>query len=209
MNKAIQHIIANPVVPVFYNDDLSVCRLVFEACHSGGIRVFEFTNRGAKALENFVVLKEMQQQQFPDLLLGAGTVVSGKAAEQYLNAGASFLVSPFYSQAVFDICYRYKIPYIPGCMTVKEIAEANDAGCEMIKVFPGEVVGIAFIKAVKAVLPDVKLLVTGGVNEKNCKDWRVAGADALGIGGAISSLVSSPLLISEKFKAIIAATLRN
>jgi 2-dehydro-3-deoxyphosphogluconate aldolase/(4S)-4-hydroxy-2-oxoglutarate aldolase len=140
------------VVPVFYNADFTICKNIFDACYKGGIRVFEFTNRGANALDSF---KELVASlpQYPGYSIGAGTVLKAKDAEAFIAAGASFIVSPCYSGEVFDVCYQHKIPYMPGCMTVKEIYDAASAGCEVIKIFPGDVVGAKFVKGVKAVFP--------------------------------------------------------
>ena len=185
MDKVINQILETPFVPVFYHSDIEICHQVFEACYAGGVRVFEFTNRGSNALENFRELKQRQQEKFRDCYVGIGTILNKNAAEQFINAGASFVVSPYFSSEVAEVCINNKVPYIPGCMTVKEIAEANETGCMLIKIFPGEVVGMSFVKAAKAVLPGIKMMITGGVNNENAKDWFAAGADAVGIGSQV------------------------
>ncbi len=185
MDKVINQILQTPFVPVFFHSDIEICHQVFEACYAGGVRIFEFTNRGSNALENFRELKQRQQEKFPDCYLGIGTIMNKNAAEQFINAGVSFIVSPYFSSEVAEVCMHHKVPYIPGCMTVKEIAEANEAGCSLVKIFPGEVVGISFVKAAKAVLPGIKMMITGGVNKENAGDWLNAGADAVGIGSQV------------------------
>jgi 2-dehydro-3-deoxyphosphogluconate aldolase/(4S)-4-hydroxy-2-oxoglutarate aldolase len=196
----IQKVLDFPLVPVFYHANPQVALGVFEACYAGGIRAFEFTNRGANALETFKVLKQ-QLPHFLDYIIGAGTILKDSDAEAFIEAGASFIVSPCFIETVSDVCYQNKIPYMPGCMTVKEVFYATEAGCEVIKVFPGEVLGTAFVKAVKAVLPQVKLMITGGVsaNRESITSWFQAGASAVGLG---SQLFKPELLEKENYKAI-------
>lgn len=196
----IQTILDYPLVPVFYNSNPDVSLGVFHACYEGGIRVFEFTNRGANALETFKSLKS-QLPNYPGYVIGAGTVFKDSDAEAFIEAGASFIVSPCFIETVSDVCYQHKIPYMPGCMTVKEVFYATEAGCEVIKVFPGEVLGTSFVKAVKAVLPNVKLMITGGVSatRESIKSWFDAGASAVGLG---SQLFKAELLEKGNYKAI-------
>ncbi len=182
MNQSINHLINHKLVPVFYNDDAQWCVEVMDICYKNGIRVFEFTNRGEYALSNFSKMKKFQQENFPEMMLGAGTVFDKKAATDFIAQGASFIVSPCFVGDVLQVCKNNKIVYLPGCMTVREIFDANRAGCEMVKIFPGNVLGPAFVKAVKAVLPEVKLMVTGGVDEDNMNKWLTDGADVVGTG---------------------------
>lgn len=199
----VETILKNPIVPVFYHKDPAVCTGVLEACYSGGIRAFELTNRGANALETFKVLKS-EQHKYPGYLIGAGTILKNADAEAFIEAGASFIVSPCFIESVSDVCYQNKIPYMPGCMTVKEVFYATEAGCEVIKVFPGEVLGTSFVKAVKAVLPNVKLMITGGVSptRESITAWFQAGASAVGMG---SQLFKNDLLEKGNFTAITEA----
>jgi len=182
----IKTVLYYPVVPVFYHSDPEVCAGVFKACYAGGLRAFEFTNRGKNALETF---KKLQQQMnnFPGYILGAGTVLKESEANDFIEADASFIVSPCFIESVSDVCYQNKIPYMPGCMTVKEVHYATEAGCEIIKVFPGEVVGPSFVKAVKAVFPKAQLMVTGGVSptSESISSWFNAGVSAVGMGSML------------------------
>ncbi|WP_147202519.1 bifunctional 4-hydroxy-2-oxoglutarate aldolase/2-dehydro-3-deoxy-phosphogluconate aldolase [Segetibacter aerophilus] len=195
----IQTVLDYPLVPVFYNSSADVSFGVFNACYSGGIRTFEFTNRGVNALETFKLLKS-HLPNYPGYIIGAGTVLKDADAEAFIEAGASFIVSPCFIETVSDVCYQNKIPYMPGCMTVKEVFYATEAGCEVIKVFPGEVLGTSFVKAVKAVLPNVKLMITGGVSptRESIRSWFDAGASAVGLG---SQLFKADLLERGNYKA--------
>lgn len=196
----IQTVLDYPVVPVFYHADPNTCQGVLEACYAGGLRVFEFTNRGENALSTFTALQK-NIKNFPGYTLGAGTVLTDRDAEAFIDAGASFIVSPCFIETVSDICYQRKIPYMPGCMTVKEVYYAMEAGCEIIKVFPGEVLGTSFVKAVKAVFPKAKLMVTGGVSptKESLASWFQAGVTAVGMG---SLLFKKEWLETGNFKAL-------
>lgn len=196
----IQTVLDYPVVPVFYHSNTEISLSVFNACYNGGIRAFEFTNRGLNALETFKKLQQSAKNS-EDYILGAGTVLRESEAEAFIEAGASFIVSPCFIESVSDVCYQNKIPYMPGCMTVKEIHYAMEAGCEIIKVFPGEVVGTAFVKAVKAVFPEVQLMVTGGVlpTKESISSWFDAGVAAVGMG---SMLFKKEWLETGNYKAI-------
>ncbi len=166
MSQTISYIIQQKLVPVFYHEDAQWCINVMDTCFKNDILVFEFTNRGQNALHTFSLLHQFQQAHCTGMLLGAGTVFDKQAAADFIAAGAAFIVSPCFVDEVYEVCKQNNIPYLPGCMTVKEILDATKAGCEMVKVFPGAVVGIEFVKAVKAVLPDIQLMVTGGVSEQ-------------------------------------------
>ena len=196
----LQTILDYPLVPVFYNSSPDLSLGVFDSCYAGGIRAFEFTNRGANALETFKLLKS-HLHNYPGYIIGAGTILKDADAEAFIEAGASFIVSPCFIETVSDVCYQNKIPYMPGCMTVKEVFYATEAGCEIIKVFPGEVLGTSFVKAVKAVLPNVKLMITGGVSttRESIQSWFDAGANAVGLG---SQLFKAELLEKGNYQAI-------
>lgn len=196
----IETILDYPLIPIFYNSNSQIALGVFDACYKAGMRIFEFTNRGADAFETFKLLQQ-NLSEFPNYIIGAGTVFKERDAEAFIEAGASFIVSPCFIESVADICYQNKIPYLPGCMTVKEVFYASEAGCEVIKVFPGEVLGTDFVKAVKSVLPDVKLMVTDSVspNRESITSWFKAGASAVGLS---SELFKSEWIEREDYKAI-------
>lgn len=175
------------IVPVFYHSDSSVCQHVMQACYDGGVRMFEFTNRGEAAYTNFVVLRTLATAQMPDLLLGVGSVVYGQDAERFIAAGADFIVGPCFSQSVYEVCKAKAIPYIPGCGTVTEIFRAQELGCEVTKLFPGDVYGPKMIKGLMAPMPWSKVMVTGGVSpeKENLKSWFDAGAWCVGMGSKL------------------------
>ncbi len=199
--NTVEQLVKYPIVPVFYHADPEVCQNVFDACYKGGIRLFEFTNRGANALETFKILAS-KVGGYEGYILGIGTILTAGDAQTFIDAGAQFVVSPCFSADVFDVCYQNKIPYMPGCMTVKEIFDAAQAGCEVAKIFPGEVVGQKFVKSIKAVFPKQKMMVTGGVEptKESLDAWFGAGVTAVGMG---SQLFKKDWLDNGKWDEIV------
>lgn len=171
------------MVPVFYNSDIAVSRAVLKACYDGGVRVFEFTNRGEKAVE---VFKELivYAKTLPGMILGVGSISFGKDARRFIRLGANFVVGPQYVPAVRRVCRWHHIPYVPGCGTISEVGRAQRAGCDICKVFPGDVLGPSFVKGLKAPMPWSRLMVTGGVKptEENLSAWFKAGVCCVGMG---------------------------
>lgn len=183
--QTINAIIETGIVPVYYNGDVQTAKNVVKACYAGGIRAFEFTNRGDRAHEIFRELIVSMQDECPELVLGVGTILDAPTAELYIQLGANFIVAPNFNPEVARLCNRRGIPYSPGCGTVTEICNALEAGCDLIKIFPaGCVGGPAFVKNVLAPLPFVNLMVTGSVEptEENLKAWAASGVAAVGMG---------------------------
>lgn len=160
-----------------------------QACIEGGITAIEVAYTNPEAGLIIAELCESYKEH-PDVLIGAGTVLDVVTARQAIMAGASYVVSPSFHEEVAAICHLYAIPYIPGCMTLTEMTTALEAGCEMIKLFPGSAFGPSYLSAIKSPLPQVSIMVTGGVNLKTVSDWFGAGADAVGIGGEFNKLAA-------------------
>lgn len=172
------------MIPVFYNADVETACQVLKACYDGGVRVFEFTNRGDFAHEVFASLVKFAADNLPGMILGAGSIVDAPTASLYIQCGANFIVGPLFNPDIAVVCNRRCVPYIPGCGTVSEIGNAQQAGCDVCKVFPGDVLGPAFVKGVKAPMPWTRILVTGGVKptEENLSGWFKVGATCVGMG---------------------------
>ncbi len=175
------------MVPVFYHKDLEVARQVVKACYAGGVRAFEFTNRGDFAHEIFGELVKFAATECPELALGVGSVVDPATAALYIQIGACFVVGPLFNPEVSRVCNRRLVPYTPGCGTVSEIGAAQETGCDLCKVFPGDVLGPKFVKGLMAPMPWSKLMVTGGVEptEENIKAWFGAGVYCVGMGSKL------------------------
>ena len=172
------------IVPVFYNGDIEISKKVLKACYEGGIRAFEFANRGDFAQEVFGELVKYANAELPGMIVGIGSVVDPGTAAMYIQLGANFVVGPLFNPAIAPICNRRNIPYAPGCGSVSEVGAAQEAGCDLCKVFPGDVLGPAFVKGLRAPMPWSKLMVTGGVKptRENLEGWFKAGVYCVGMG---------------------------
>ncbi len=190
------------MVPVFYDADIEVAKKVMSACYEGGVRVFEFTNRGEFAHEIFAQLSKYAAAHCPDMILGAGSGVDAGTASLYLQLGANFIVGPLFNAEVARVCNRRLVPYVPGCGTVTEIGTAQEAGCDVCKIFPaGEVGGPAFVKNIKAPMPWSMLMVTGGVDPSadNISAWMKAGVTCVGMG---SKLFPKEVIAAQEWQKI-------
>ena len=172
------------IVPVFYNADVEVSKNVLKACYEGGIRAFEFTNRGDFAQEVFAELVKFANKELPGMIMGVGSVVDPGTAALYIQLGANFVVGPVFNPAVAPVCNRRLIPYCPGCGSVTEVNSAQEAGCDVCKVFPGDVLGPAFVKDLRGPMPWSQIMVTGGVKPEktNLEGWFKAGVTCVGMG---------------------------
>ena len=178
---------AAQVVPVFYNADKEIAKQVVKACYEGGVRLFEFTNRGDFAHEVFAEVVKFAAKECPEMAIGVGSVVEPGTAALYMQLGACFVVGPLFNPEVARICNRRQVAYVPGCGTVSEVGMAQEMGCEVCKVFPGDVLGPKFVKGLMAPMPWSKLMVTGGVEPtaENISSWFKAGAFAVGMGSKL------------------------
>lgn len=185
--QVFQKIAATRMVPVFYDADAEVAKCVVRACYEGGVRAFEFTNRGEFAHEAFAEVKKFASRECPELALGVGSVVDAPTAVLYMQLGADFVVGPLFNPDVARVCNRRLVPYTPGCGSVSEVGFAQEAGCDLCKVFPGDVLGPKFVKGLLAPMPWSKIMVTGGVEptEENLTAWFKAGAFCVGMGSKL------------------------
>jgi 2-dehydro-3-deoxyphosphogluconate aldolase/(4S)-4-hydroxy-2-oxoglutarate aldolase len=189
------------MVPVFYNKDIEVAKNVLKACYEGGVRAFEFTNRGDFAHEVFRDLVKFAALECPEMILGIGSIVDAPAATLYIQMGANFIVGPLFNPDVAKVANRRLVPYTPGCGTVSEVGFAQELGCDLCKVFPGDVLGTNFVKGLKAPMPWSQLMVTGGVKpeEGNLKGWFDAGVTCVGMG---SNLFPADLIKAQDWAGI-------
>ncbi|MBN1934008.1 MAG: bifunctional 4-hydroxy-2-oxoglutarate aldolase/2-dehydro-3-deoxy-phosphogluconate aldolase [Anaerolineae bacterium] len=174
------------LLPIFYHGDLTVSKEVIKACVAGGARIIEFTNRGDRAWNVFTALISFLEQEAPDVIMGIGSVIDAPTAAMYIASGANFIVSPVLVSETARVCNRHKVAYLPGCGTLGEISQAEELGCEIVKIFPGDCVGgPEFIRAIKGPMPWTSLLPTGGVSMDNAQEWIKAGAACLGMGSQL------------------------
>lgn len=190
------------MIPVFFHSDAEVGKKVLEACYKGGIRLFEFTNRGDYAHVVFEQLNKFAAAEFPDMIIGTGSVIDAPTAVLYVQLGSNFIVSPILNEEMADVLNRRKILWSPGCGSASEISRAESLGAEIVKIFPGmQVGGPKFVAAVKGPMPWTQIMPTGGVEptEANLTEWFKAGAVCVGMG---SQLIKSELVKAKDFKQI-------
>ena len=196
--SVIQTILDTGLIPLFFHSDMEVARHTVAACADGGAKVVEFTNRGEGALAVFSVLAEKFRHTHPTLILGTGSVLDAPTAAMFIAQGARFIVGPTFNLEVALLCNRRKIPYIPGCATPTEISKAEEAGAEIVKVFPASP---ELIRAVLGPMPWSRLMPAGGVEAKpeSVRTWIKAGACGLGVG---SQLISQKILAAGDYDSI-------
>lgn len=185
--QVYQTVLDQGVVPLAYIDNADTARRVCDALYAGGLRSFEFTNRGVAAHKVFDVMAEHCREHYPDLALGVGSVVDPPTAALYIALGADFIVSPMLVEELAPLCNRRKVGWMPGCFTPAEIGRAESLGAEIVKLFPGNAVAPGFIKSVLAPSPRTRIMVTGGVKPEvgNLRRWFGEGAVAVGMGSAL------------------------
>lgn len=177
-----------PMVPVFYDANPEVAKNVVKACYEGGVRCFEFTNRGDFAAEVFAQIVKFAAVECPEMIIGVGSIVDAPTAALYIQYGANFIVGPCMNAEVAKLCNRHLVPYVPGCGTVTEISYAQELGCDITKIFPaGCVGGPDFVKNIKAPLPWSNIMATGAVEptEENLGAWFAADVFCVGMGSKL------------------------
>jgi 2-dehydro-3-deoxyphosphogluconate aldolase / (4S)-4-hydroxy-2-oxoglutarate aldolase len=198
-------IVKQGILPLYFNADETVSVEVLRAIYKAGIKAVEYTNRGEAALKNFKKLVEVRNNEMAGLMLGVGTIKNLNQAEDYLNAGADFLISPGYVAEVADYANSQDIFYAPGCMTPTEIIAAENNGIGFIKLFPGNLLGPDFLSSIKEIFPKLLFMPTGGVDttKENIEGWFKAGVCAVGMG---SKLISKKLMEQKDYLTIEAET---
>jgi 2-dehydro-3-deoxyphosphogluconate aldolase/(4S)-4-hydroxy-2-oxoglutarate aldolase len=182
--KVLGKIVESGLVAVVRAENSDQAARIAEACARGGVAALEitFTVPGAA-----LVIEDLAKKcRSGEILLGAGTVLDPETARAAILAGAQFVVSPSLSVETARLCNRYQVPYMPGAGTVREVVEAMEYGADIVKIFPGETLGPAFVKAVKGPLPQASLMPTGGVSLENVAEWIKAGCVAVGVGGNLT-----------------------
>lgn len=202
--QVLDAIVSTGMVPVYYNKDVEIAKQVVKACYEGGVRAFEFTNRGDFAHEVFAGLIKFAAKECPELILGVGSIVDAGTASLYLQLGANFIVGPLFNPEIAKVCNRRLVPYTPGCGSVSEIGFAQEVGCDLCKIFPaGNVGGPSFVKNIKAPMPWSMIMATGAVEptEENLSAWFKAGVTCVGMG---SKLFPNEMIAAGNWEAISA-----
>ena len=199
--QVINEMTESGMVPLFYHHDIVVAKAVLKSCYDGGSRLMEFTNRGDFALEIFIDLIKYSITELPGMIIGVGSVTDAAAASQYMLHGANFIVTPVFREDIAIVCNRRKVLWSAGCGSLTEIAKAEEMGCELVKLFPGNIYGPGFVKALKGPHPWTSIMPTGGVTIEgsNLRDWFDSGVTCVGLG---SKLISEEILIKKEYNIL-------
>lgn len=189
------------MVPLFYHPDIELGKKVLKACYDGGSRLLEFTARGDFAFEVFHELNKFAIKELPGMVMGVGSITDAAAASMFMQMGANFIVTPTFREDIAIVCNRRKVLWSPGCGTLTEINRAEELGCEIVKLFPGDTYGPGFVKAIKGPQPWTSVMPTGGVStdEDNLKGWFSAGVTCVGMG---SQMISKDILANKDFAGL-------
>lgn len=181
------------LVPLFYHEDIAVSKNVLKACYDGGARLLEFTSRGDFAFEIFAELNKYALSELPGMVLGVGSITDAAAASLYMQLGANFIVTPVLREDIAIVCNRRKVLWSAGCATLTEMASAEELGCEIVKLFPGDAYNPSFVKAIKGPCPWTSIMPTGGVapTKESLTSWFDAGVTCVGIGSKLIAKDSS------------------
>jgi 2-dehydro-3-deoxyphosphogluconate aldolase/(4S)-4-hydroxy-2-oxoglutarate aldolase len=200
-HQVISEMHNSSMIPLFYDADIEVSKKIVQACYQGGARLLEFTHRGDFAHEVFRELIQFAKDSLPGMIIGVGSVTDAASASHYMMNGANFIVTPVFREDIAIVCNRRKILWSPGCGSLTEIAKAEEMGAEIVKLFPGNIYGPAFVKAVKGPQPWTSIMPTGGVTteEDNLKAWFDAGVTCVGLG---SQLISKELIQNQDYDKI-------
>lgn len=194
-------IVQQGMLPLYFNADETISIEVLKAIYKAGIKAVEYTHRGEEALKNFKALIQLRNSEMPDLLIGIGTIKNVSQAKEYLQAGADFIISPGFVLEIASFAVSNDIFYGPGCMTLSDIIAAENAGIRFIKLFPGNMLGIAFLNSIKDIFPNLLFMPTGGVDttKESIGAWYKAGVCAVGMG---SKLISKTLMDQKEYQSI-------
>lgn len=193
------------ILPLYFNKDTQVSLDLLRALYAAGIRTVEYTNRGEAALANFTAMRKLCDEEMKDMYLGIGTIKNGAMAQTFIDAGCDFIICPGLVESVAKTADAANMLWVPGCMTPSEIIAAENLGAKMIKLFPGNIIGMAFMQAVKELFPGLKFMPTGGVDttKENIEGWFKAGVCAVGMG---SKLVTKAIMDNKQYDELIAET---
>lgn len=203
----LDSILVQGMLPLFFYEDADVSVEVIRTLYKAGVRVLEYTNRGKEALDNVKIITKVIKAEMPDMNLGIGTIKTEAEAEAFVAAGADFIVSPIIDTAVAKVADKYKMLYIPGCMTPTEIHQAQQHKAMLIKIFPANILGPAFVSSIRELFQGQLFIPTGGVeiDADNISGWFSAGVSAVGMG---SKLISKNVLDNKLYSQLYNDTVK-
>jgi len=203
--KTLNLIIEQGILPLYFHPDADVSVQILKALYNAGIRIVEYTNRGESAINNFLQLQKVADTELPGLYLGVGTIRNKIEATEFINEGADFIICPGVIEAVAEVADKNDLLWVPGCLTATEIILADDLGAQLVKLFPGSLLGPSYLTAIKEIFPHLLFMPTGGVetSEENLNSWFKSGASAVGLG---SRLISKNLMETKDYAGIESLT---
>lgn len=204
-SEILQLIPEQGVLPLYFYKDTAVSIDVLRALYKAGIRAVEYTNRGEAALKNFAAMRAVCDAELKGMYLGVGTIKNAASAQQFIDAGADYLISPGLVEDAITVADKNAVLWVPGCMTPSEIIRAEQLGAKLVKLFPGNILGPGFMSAIKELFPNLLFMPTGGVemDKGNISGWFKAGVCAVGMG---SKLITKTLLENKDYDTITSAT---
>lgn len=193
------------ILPLYFYKDTQVSIELLKALYSAGIRTVEYTNRGEAALANFKAMRKVCDTELRGMYLGIGTIKNGDMAQTFIDAGCDYIICPGLVESVAKVADANDMLWVPGCMTPSEVIAAENLGAKMIKLFPGNIIGMAFMQAIKELFPNLLFMPTGGVDttKENIEGWFKSGVCAVGMG---SKLVTKSIMDNKQYDELIAAT---
>jgi 2-dehydro-3-deoxyphosphogluconate aldolase / (4S)-4-hydroxy-2-oxoglutarate aldolase len=193
------------ILPLYFYKDAAVSIDTLKALYSAGIRTVEYTNRGESALANFKAMRKVCDAELKGMYLGIGTIKNGVMAKTFIDAGCDYIICPGLVESVAKVADANNMLWVPGCMTPSEIIAAENLGARLIKLFPGNIIGMAFMQAIKELFPNLLFMPTGGVDttKENIAGWFKSGVCAVGMG---SKLVTKSIMDNKEYDVLIAAT---
>ena len=193
------------ILPLYYFKDEETSVEILKALYNAGIRAVEYTNRGEAALNNFIRMRKIIDNELKGMYLGIGTIKDGTMAQTFIDAGADYIICPGLVESVAVVADKHDMLWVPGCMTPSEIIKAETLGAKMIKLFPGNILGPSFMSTVKELFPNLLFVPTGGVelDRGNIESWFKAGVCAVGMG---SKLISKDVMENKKYTELTFST---
>lgn len=205
-SEVLKLITEQGILPLYFYKDTEVSINILKTLYNAGIKAVEYTNRGEVALKNFEVMRKVCNTELSGMYLGIGTIKNGEMAQAFIDAGADFIVCPGLVESVAKVADKHNMLWAPGCMTPTEIIKAEQLGAQVIKLFPGNLLGPSFLEAIKALFPNLLFMPTGGVDlsKENIAGWFKAGVCAVGMG---SKLIDKEILQNENYDLLTKRTL--
>jgi 2-dehydro-3-deoxyphosphogluconate aldolase / (4S)-4-hydroxy-2-oxoglutarate aldolase len=199
--KMANLVIEQGILPLYFHPDADVSVQILKSLYNAGIRAVEYTNRGETAINNFLRLRKFADIELPGLYLGAGTIRNKIEATEFINEGADFIICPGVIEEVASLVHKNDLLWVPGCLTATEIILADELGAQLVKLFPGSLLGPSYLKAIKEIFPGLLFMPTGGVetSEENLRSWFKSGAGVVGLG---SKLISKNLVETKDYEGI-------